>query len=65
MIDYRLLPSLRGLHVPYREGQHCPRCGRANWWIGTSTAECAFCGTALYLLVSRRAGGIIRRSSTI
>ena len=28
---------------------HCPSCGQRNWHIGRSTAECAFCETALPL----------------
>jgi hypothetical protein len=28
---------------------HCPACGRTHWHIGRSTAECAFCATALPL----------------
>lgn len=28
---------------------HCPGCGGRHWHIGRSTAECAFCATALPL----------------
>jgi hypothetical protein len=28
---------------------HCPACGHRHWHIGRSTAECAFCETALPL----------------
>lgn len=28
---------------------HCPACGGRHWHIGRSTAECAFCATALPL----------------
>lgn len=28
---------------------HCPSCGGTHWLIGRSTAECAFCATALPL----------------
>ena len=31
---------------------HCPACGKAHWTIGRSTAECAFCETALPLSAS-------------
>lgn len=31
------------------ERNHCPGCGRSQWIIGRSTAECAFCSTALPL----------------
>jgi hypothetical protein len=27
----------------------CPGCGRSHWHVGRSTAECAFCQTALPL----------------
>jgi hypothetical protein len=28
---------------------HCPSCGGKHWHIGRSSAECAFCETALPL----------------
>jgi hypothetical protein len=28
---------------------HCPACGHTHWHIGRTTAECAFCETALPL----------------
>lgn len=31
------------------ELNRCPGCLRSQWFIGRSTAECAFCGTALPL----------------
>lgn len=31
---------------------HCPACGHTHWTIGRSTAECAFCETALPLSIS-------------
>ena len=31
---------------------HCPACGHTQWHIGRSTAECAFCETALPLSAS-------------
>jgi hypothetical protein len=27
----------------------CPGCGKSNWYVGRTTAECAFCGSALPL----------------
>jgi hypothetical protein len=50
-------PQSRGYGAIYRPGQtnHCPGCGRTNWHIGTMTAECAFCATALPLEQSRPA----------
>jgi hypothetical protein len=39
----------RGYQMFFRHDQvnHCPGCGRSHWHVGRSTAECAFCGTAL------------------
>ncbi len=31
------------------EVNRCPGCLRSQWLVGRSTAECAFCGTALPL----------------
>lgn len=44
-------PDTRGYYLKYRAEQvnYCPGCGRTHWHIGRSTAECAFCGTALPL----------------
>lgn len=44
-------PALRGYHAVYRENEvnHCPGCGRTQWFLGRLSAECAFCGTALPL----------------
>lgn len=41
----------RGHHVVYRtnEANHCPGCGRSQWYIGRMSAECGFCGTAVPL----------------
>lgn len=41
----------RGYSALYRPGEQtrCPGCGRSQWHIGRSTAECAFCGTAIPL----------------
>ena len=35
------------------ETNDCPACGHSQWHIGRSTAECAFCETALPLPASR------------
>jgi len=42
-------PSARGYSAVYRSGDvnHCPGCGRSNWWVGRQLAECAFCATAI------------------
>lgn len=41
----------RGHHIVYRanEPNHCPGCGRSQWYIGRVSAECGFCGTAVPL----------------
>ena len=41
----------RGHHIVYRanSSNHCPGCGRSNWYVGRSTAECGFCGAAVPL----------------
>lgn len=51
-------PNTRGLHVIFRRDQinHCPGCGRSNWYHGLSLAECAFCATALPYEESPRLG---------
>ena len=43
--------SQRGYQVLFRQNQsnHCPGCGRAQWYVGRITAECVFCQTALPL----------------
>jgi hypothetical protein len=38
----------RGL-VPQYDGGRCPGCGLNHWHVGSITAECARCGTALPL----------------
>lgn len=46
----------RGHHVVYRtnEANHCPGCGRSQWYIGRMSAECGFCGTAVALAETSR-----------
>lgn len=46
----------RGHHVVYRsnEANHCPGCGRSQWYIGRMSAECGFCGTAVALAETAR-----------
>src|SRR3954465_4413534 len=36
----------RGHHIVYRANasNHCPGCGRSQWYIGRVSAECGFCG---------------------
>lgn len=38
------------------EGQRCSGCGRSQWLIGRTLAECCFCGTALPLADSHQTG---------
>ena len=47
--------SQRGHHIVYRANaaNHCPGCGRSNWFIGRISAECGFCGTAVPLAEAR------------
>ncbi len=44
----------RGFGQVYRNDttNNCPACGHTQWHIGRSTAECAFCETALPLAAS-------------
>jgi hypothetical protein len=44
-------PAAQSVPAVYRFGEvnHCPGCGRVNWWVRNRTAECAFCSTALPL----------------
>ena len=46
----------RGHHIVYRanEPNHCPGCGRSQWYIGRVSAECGFCGTAVPLAETSR-----------
>lgn len=39
----------RGYRPQYHHGEvnHCPGCGRSQWWVGRASAECAFCATVL------------------
>lgn len=42
-------PRSRGYAIVYRPGtsNFCPGCGRSQWYLGRSSAECAFCALAL------------------
>jgi hypothetical protein len=44
-------PQARGYCVVYHEDEvnHCPGCGRTQWYVGRVSAECGFCATALPL----------------
>ena len=45
----------RGHHIVYQVNaqNHCPGCGRSQWYIGRISAECGFCGTAVPLAEAR------------
>ncbi|MCA1653405.1 MAG: PilZ domain-containing protein [Sphingomicrobium sp.] len=49
----------RGHHIVYRANalNHCPGCGRSQWFVGRVSAECGFCGTAVPLAEARRDHG--------
>lgn len=57
MVYERASPSFavglakRGHHIIYRvnEANHCPGCGRSQWYVGRVSAECGFCETAVPL----------------
>ncbi len=54
-LDYSKLHKHRGYLVQYRQHEvnHCPGCSGSQWFVGRFSAECAFCGTALYLVEGR------------
>jgi hypothetical protein len=45
----------RGHHIVYRANasNHCPGCGRSQWYVGRISAECGFCATAVPLAEAR------------
>lgn len=47
--DWLAQTASRAPRPNYEEGCRCPACGRQNWLIGRTSAECGFCGTALAL----------------
>ena len=58
MYDFGIRQAVSGYRIAYRplEPNYCPGCGKAHWIIGRSTAECAFCATALPLVAGASAG---------
>jgi hypothetical protein len=44
-------PQARGWVTVYRHdvANYCPGCSRSHWLVGRTSAECAFCATALPL----------------
>jgi hypothetical protein len=55
----------RGYGPVYHSGEvnHCPGCGRSHWHIGRTTAECAFCMTALPLIEAGMTTPTLRRAA--
>jgi hypothetical protein len=49
MYDFGIRQALTGYRPAYRTNTACPGCGGSHWVIGRSSAECAFCATALPL----------------
>ena len=45
------------------ETNHCPECGKAHWFVGRMSAECAFCHTALPISGVHRIGAGLTRTS--
>jgi hypothetical protein len=58
MYDFGIRQAISGYRIAYRphEPNHCPGCGKTHWIIGRTTAECAFCATALPLIAGGSAG---------
>jgi hypothetical protein len=66
MYDFGIRQAHTGYRIAYRpqETNHCPGCGRSHWMIGRTTAECAFCGTALPLIAGGASGNGVMRPRT-
>ena len=49
--DFAAIVAGKGFVVLYRRhgNNACPSCGKSNWIVGRTSAECAFCQTALPL----------------
>ncbi len=49
----------------YRPGNElgCPGCGKSHWHVGRSTAECAYCATALPLSLDTGHWTVLRRAA--
>jgi hypothetical protein len=43
------------------EINYCPACNRTHWYLGRSTAECAFCSTAIPLQDKVESSSIITK----
>ena len=53
----------RGLRLNYRQDElnRCPGCGRSHWYVGRTTAQCAFCETAVPLAETDMLGAGLTR----
>lgn len=54
MIDSNLKERGYGLLFRSQVTNSCPGCGRSQWLVGRTTAECAFCATALPIAENHR-----------
>jgi hypothetical protein len=66
MLHFGIDPAHTGYRPTYRplEANHCPGCGHSHWLIGRSTAECAYCATALPLMTGGSSGiGTLRQNT--
>ena len=63
MYDFGIRQAHSGYRVSYRphETNYCPGCGNSQWMIGRTTAECAFCNTALPLMAGASFGNGVMR----
>ena len=63
--DFPTTLAQRGHHIVYRanSSNHCPGCGRSQWYVGRISAECGFCGAAVPLAESQVAGAAAHQSS--
>lgn len=50
----RIVPMAMGYRMLYHPGDvnRCPGCGHSHWHVGRSSAQCAFCQTALPLALA-------------
>lgn len=64
MYDFGIRQARSGYRVAYREHEpnHCPGCGQSQWIIGRTTAECAFCATAIPINTGGASGSGVTRS---
>lgn len=53
-----------GYQILYRpeETNRCPGCGQSQWIVGRTTAECAFCSTAIAIADGHAVGNGLFRS---